>query len=439
MKNARKQRNFSWLPGIALIVVCVSCDFRRSDGPRGSVPAEAEGRVIRMLLVGDPFAIAMSRSREEIEKQLGGKVELEIVGYNDGRRLTLLNARDEVSRFDLVAFDVVWLGEYHVNGILKDLSGRLSVDRGAFLDTAFSAAEMNGALYGLPIQPHPELLWVRRDLLEASGLPPPVTTEDVLALARRMHDPERQRYGVAWNAQRGQPLGQTMAHFFAAFGVPLLSEEGRPAFHSEAGLEAARFAKALVEFSPPDIYSMAWDQRTNRFASGQVAMTYGWAARAYVVEEEPYSAVRGQVIYLPAPHAFGRGPVTPLGVWAIGVPSNVQSVPRSVQALEALFHSDVQETLVRRGNATPGIRSLAEHPELREQFPVLATIAELDANGQLRIEVRPRVPEWDALCEILGTEFHDMLLGKLSVEEAMNRAYTAAVALFEHGAGSESE
>lgn len=429
MNHLRIQQNYVGILALILLGMVSGCDFRRGETGRGVDGAAEEGRVIRMLLVGDPFAMAIARSRAEIEEHLGVPVELEIVGYNDGRRLTLLNARDAVSRFDLVAFDVVWLGEYHVKGVLQDLSGHLSLSREDFLENAFAASEMAGALYGLPIQPHAELLWVRRDLLEASGMPPPVTTADLLAVAEKMHDPARQRFGVAWNAQRGQPLGQTMAHFFAAFGASLLDEEGQPAFHSEAGLEAARFAQRLIAFSPPDIYSMAWDQRTSRFASGQVAMTYGWGARAYMAEEDPYSAVQGNVAYLPAPHVPGGEPVTPLGVWALGVPANVASVRRSVQALETLFRSDLQEKLVHRGNASPGLRAMVTHPDLQKRFPVLTTLSRLDDAGQLRVEIRPRVPEWDALCEILGTEFHDMLLGKRSAEEALARAHEAAALL----------
>jgi multiple sugar transport system substrate-binding protein len=436
MKIAQFKFRWRWV----ILMVCLTagsgCDFRRDS--RANIRESEADRVFRILLVGDPFAIAVSRGRAEIERHLGMPVELEIVGYSDGRKLTLLNARDAVSRFDLVAFDVVWLGEYHANRILKDLSGRLNIDREAFLENALEACEKNGALYGLPIQPHSELLWVRTDLLEATGMEPPVTTEDLLAFARRVHDPSRQMYGLAWNAQRGQPLGQTMAHLFAAFGAELLDENGRPAFYSEKGLEAARFVKSLIEVSPPDIYSMAWDQRTTRFASGQVAMTYGWGARAFMAEDEPYSVVRGKVMYLPAPHAPGREPVTPLGVWAMGIPSNVASFERSAGGLEILFSPEVQELLVNKGNSSPGLRALASNPALQERFPVLATMAELDRLDQLRMEMRPRIPEWDALCGILGTAFHDMILGKVSAEEAMDRSFTEAVSLFNEASARSS-
>lgn len=439
MKRRQKQTWCGVIMVFLWVLGAVSCDFRRDSVGSAAGKIQQGDRPFRILLVGDPFAMAITRGRSEIEARLGVPVELEVVGYNDGRRLTLLNARDAVSQFDLVAFDVVWLGEYHAKGILKDLSGRLSMDREVFLQNAVSACEMDGALYGLPIQPHAELLWIREDLLEALNLEVPVTTEALLAFARSVHDPARQQYGIAWNAQRGQPLGQTMAHFFAAFGAPLLDEAGRPAFHTERGLEAARYAKALLEVSPPDIHSMAWDQRTARFASGQVAMTYGWGARAYMAEEEPYSRVRGKVLYEAAPHAPGREAVTPLGVWAMGIPANVVSEARSLRALEILFERDLQEVLVHKGNTTPGLRVLAADPGLQTLFPVLTTMARLDEQNQLRAEIRPRVPEWDALCGILGTTFHDMLLGVLSAEAALEQAYDQAVRLFETAAGSETE
>lgn len=418
--------------GVMVLLVLAGC----GRGPEGSgLEVAGEEAGIRMLLVGDPFAMAMTRMRGELEAALGERIELEIVGYNDVRRLTLLNARDRVSNYDLVAFDVVWLGEYVRQGVLYNFRERVPLPREAFLTEALEACELGGGLYGLPIQPHAELLWVREDWLEEAGMELPVTTEDVLAVARALHDPARQRYGVAWNAQRGQPLGQTMAHLFAAFGAELVDGTGRPGFRNERGLAAARYAMALLAVSPPDIHSMAWDQRTGRFASGQVAMTYGWGARAYMAEEEAYSLVKGKVAYLPAPHAPGVEAVTPLGVWALGIPANVRSVERSLAVLEGLFDVEVQRQLSLKGNAMPGLRVLARDPGLQERYRVLRTMSVLDEAGAMRVEVRPRIPEWDGLCEILGTVFHDMLLGGLSPEAALDGAFEKAEALLAGGEG----
>lgn len=400
---------------------------RRGSGPRET--AQEADSTLHVLLVGDPFALALEKIRPQLEKQLGRDIRLEIVGYNDGRRLALLNARDQRSAYDLIALDIVWLGEYQREGMLLDLTDAFGADRERFLQAPWEASSMDGRIYALPIQPHAELLWVRTDLLSENGKPIPRTTEEVLATARALHRPEAQQYGIAWNAQRGQPLGQTMAHFFAAFGQPILDDQGRPAFRTERGLAAARYAKALMEVSPPDILNMAWDQRTSRFASGQAAMTYGWAARAYMTEDHPASRVRGLVAYAGAPHAPGVNPVTPVGVWSLGIPANVASRRRSEALLRILMSDEIQEALMLAGNTTPPLLSTMMAPGVLERFPALAAIHDLDQRGELDFSMRPRIPEWDSLSEILGTSFHEMLSGRLSAEEALDLAYRRALEL----------
>jgi len=417
------------IPGNTLLFGLLLLWTACGKGPDPTDSATALSAELSVLLVGDPFALALEKLRPRLEEMLGQPVRLEIVGYNDGRRLTLLNAQDEVSAYDLVALDIVWLGEYARKGVLLDITRDFAAIRDRFFSTALEASTLNGRLLAMPIQPHPELLWVRLDLLAEIGRDIPKTTEEVLETARMLHAPAQQRYGIAWNAQRGQPLGQSMAHFFAAFGQPLLDGDGRPAFNTPRGLAAARYALALREVSPPDILNMAWDQRTSRFAAGQASMTYGWGARAYMAEDHPASRVRGQVVYTAAPHGPETAPVTPFGVWSLGIPANVSSPRRSLQLLNFLLSEEIQRELLKLGHGTPPLPSLARDPSLKPAFPVLNVMYDLDAAGELSFQMRPRIPEWDALCELLGTEFHDMLQGLRSPEETLGRVHSSALQL----------
>ncbi len=431
MKTCRCVNFFSTI--IALVLICGvlwlgGCGRRQAEADES--PASAAP--FRILMVADPVALAFEKALPEIEKELGLEISLESVGYNDGRRLALMNTRDRVSRYDLIAFDVVWLGEYLEMNVLSDLSGAFSEEwLAGFLAEPLRGSMMDARLYGLPIQPHGEHLWVRQDLLTEHGLAFPQTTDAVLAVAAVLHDPGAGRYGIAWNAQRGQPLGQTMAHFFAAFGQPLLDETGMPAFQTERGLKAAEYALALKAYSPPDILNMAWDLRTSRFAAGGVAMTYGWGARAHMTEDHSASRVRGLVTYGPAPHAPDSSPVTPLGVWSMGVPANARSRSHSVQVLSRILQPDIQRWLVEAGNCSPPLSDLVADPNIQQKFPVLQTVQRLNEAEQFDMRMRPRIPQWADLCEILGTEFHEMLAGRLTAEEALHRAEAAARKLFE--------
>ncbi len=405
---------------LVLLIASLFFGCGRQD-PQGSENTEEE-RPLNMLLVGDPFALALKKCLPELEERSGLNLDIEIVGYNDVRRMSLQNRQDRVSRYDLVSFDIVWMGEYEQQSLLLPLEEKIQLDQLQLLKGSLSPCSRSHHCFGLPIQPHSELLWVRQDLLDAHGLRAPRNTDELLAVAKQLHNPEEQLYGINWNAQRGQPLGQSMAHFFASFGQPLLNEQGKAAFNTEKGLAAARYALALCEVSPPDIYNIAWAQRTRRFASGRAAMTYGWGGRASVAEEDPSSVVAGKVLYLPPPHAPDAEPVTPLGVWALGIPANAPNPEASVKLLEAIYSPEFQKILTLAGNAGPPRLDTLKDPELQQKLPVFALMASTELQAQLSAEMRPPIPEWNGICQTLGTVFHEMLLGALTPEQALAEA-----------------
>ena len=181
----------------------------------------------------------------------------------------------KASRYDIVAVDLPWIGEFAERGVLLPLDSIMDVGR---LDTTdfhpmgWRAAHWAGRPYGAPSQTTPELLFYRRDLFAEAGLEPPRTTDDVLAAARYFHRPARGRYGIAWNAARGTPLGHTFIMACADFGQPVMNlrraefgfdpdppavESLRATIDTPLGLEAAEYLRALLAYSPPDILSMA--------------------------------------------------------------------------------------------------------------------------------------------------------------------------------------
>lgn len=414
----------------ALIIGCAEPGDQRLD--RASILG---GETVRLLIVGDPFAHALRELSDELGRQAGGALTIEVVSYDELRDLTLRNAADLQSAYDIVSFDLLWVGEYGTDGVLLPLDELLAatpeLDAADFLPSAYRGSTFQGRQLGLPIQPHPELLWYRSDRLQQAGLAAPQTTDELLAVARALNRPEQGQYGLCWNGQRGEPLGQQMAHFYAAFGQPLLDEDGRPTLDTSLGVAAARYAQALLAVSPPDLLSMAWDQRSRRFAAGGCMMTYEWAARTPMVEDDPTSQVRGLVGYAPAPHAPGAPPVTPIGAWSLGIPANIG--PRRELAwhfLSWLSSAGAQRQLALHGNAGMPRVSLLSDPELAARYPAYRVVARPEVAAQLGDWMRPAVPEWPELSRILGTVFHDMLRGELTPEQAAAAAQRRAEALF---------
>jgi len=419
---------------VLMLVIGVYALKKESLTPAQAPPQrDFNGKTFHLLVVGDPFANALKLASGELGKRSGARIQIEVAGYNDVRRLILQNARDSRSDYDVISFDVVWMGEFAKAKVLAPLR----MDRAPalqaedFLPLAMQQSHAGPDQLGLPIQPHPELLWLRKDLLAQAGLSAPVTTDDLLKVAKALMRPKEGLYGLCWNGQRGQALGQQMAHFYGAFGQPLLDAAGHPTLDTPRALAAARFAMALLAVSPPDVLAMAWDQRTRSFAKGVCAMTYEWAARSYLAEKDPASVVAGKVAYWPAPHATGEATATPLGTWSLGVPSNLGV--RHDDAEQFLFwlsEPAQQRLLAQAGNGGMPRMSLLNDKQLIGIYPAFPVVARLSQANALADSMRPAVPQWAALAEMLGTVFHDMLSGHLTPQAATALAQTRALQLF---------
>lgn len=436
--NIRIGMRWPWLLGscLALLLAVIVLGAWWLRGRPAAPPPVAPPAPLQVLLVGDPFAPILEREAPALLAPQGLMARFERAGYDAIRQSILAEQRAPSGQVDIVAFDVVWTAELAERGALlplDELCARDRIDLDAYLPPALDAARWQGRLYGLPIQPHAELLWARRDLLAAAGLALPRTPDELLAAARALHRPEAGIHGIVWNAQRGSALGQTMAHLYAAFGQPLLDARGRPSLDGPRAIEAVRFARELVAVSPPDILTTAWDQRRRRFIAGQAALTYEWGARMGEGLASPECRVRGLVLCAPPPVAPGVRAVAPFGTWCLGILAVVPEARRAQawQGLRAVCTPAAARRLAEAGNAGVSVRELLQDPRWAEAhgglFPVMRAL--LDA-GAFDPAVRPATPQWDELCHLMGEVYHEVLRGQLTPEAAIAEAQRRALALW---------
>src|SRR5262249_37895389 len=140
------------------------------------------------------------------------------------------NAEKPRSDYDIVAVDMPWVGDYAARNILlplTELIERGRVNLSDFHPASWQGANVGGVQYGIPIQTMPELLFYRTDLIDQYRPKPPQTTAELLAAARDLTSPVRDRYGIAWCGQRGTPIAHSFVQFMGAFG--------RPPFHLRRG------------------------------------------------------------------------------------------------------------------------------------------------------------------------------------------------------------
>jgi multiple sugar transport system substrate-binding protein len=401
---------------------------------------------LRVLAHADPTFMVMDNLKRQFEQVIGAKIQLRALSIDKLREEALRNAERKASRYDIVATDLPWIGEFAERGVLLPLDSVMDVGR---LDTTdfhpmgWRAAHWAGRPYGAPSQTTPELLFYRRDLFAEAGLEPPRTTDDVLAAARYFHRPARARYGIAWNAARGTPLGHTFIMACADFGQPVMNlkpaELGfdpdppaagilRATIDTPMGLEAAGYLRALLDYSPPDILSMGWYERIRPYAAGRVAMAYSFTALAPFVELDPSSPANGQTGYLPHPSRPGGRPIATVGGYVLGVPANLPPERRcdAVEALVAFTSREAQKLFVLNGCRTSPRYSVGADPEVRRLSPIFEAVDAMSSRDELQFWPRPPAPQIAEMIQICGEEMHAMLRGVCSPREALRKAQARA-------------
>lgn len=401
---------------------------------------------LRVLVHGDPTFMVMHGLKRQFEQVVGCSIQQRAFSIDRLHEEAVKNAHRSTSRYDLIALDLPWLGEFADNGYLLPLDDVLDVERlqpSDFHTAGWQAAHWGGRPYGVPSQTTPELLFYRKDLLAQAGLEPPHTTDALLKAASTLHDPTQGRYGIAWNAARGTALGHTFMMTCADFGQPILdlpkqaggydasrlAEDGyRPVIYSKGGLEAAEYLMALLQFSPPDILSMSWYERVRPFASGKVAMAYGYTLLAPYFEQNPGCAAHGKVGFLPHPSGPNALNIAPVGGYLLGIPANIapDRLEAAVEALIVFTSPEAQKLYVEHGSRTNPRYSVGADPEVRRLSPIFEAVDAMSWRDELQFWPRPPIPEINDIFRICGEECHDMLRGiktpKAALQAAQDRA-----------------
>jgi multiple sugar transport system substrate-binding protein len=404
---------------------------------------------VRVLVHGDPTFMVMDSLKRQFEQVVGTEIHQRAFSIDRLREEALKNAERSQSRYDIVAVDLPWIGEFAEKGVLIPLDTIMDVarlDPADFHTAGWAAAHWNGRPYGVPAQTTPELLFYRRDLFAEAGLEPPASADALLDAARALHAPQHGQYGIAWNAARGTALGHTFLMALADFGQPVLdlppvaggfdtsrlAEGGyRVTLDTPAGLAAAEFMLELLRYSPPDILSMSWYERVRPYAFGNVAMAYGYTLLAPYFELDPASPAAGKTGYLPHPPGAGCGAVAPVGGYVLGIPANLppERLSAAIEALIVFTSPQAQKMYVENGSRTNPRYSVGADPEVRRTSTIFEAVDEMSWRDELQFWPRPPVPEICDLIRICGEEFHDMLRGILSPREALARAQARADAL----------
>jgi hypothetical protein len=111
---------------------------------------------LRILVHGDPTFMVMSNLKRQFEQVVGTKISQRAFSIDRLHEEILRNAERKVSRYDIVAIDLPWIGEFVEKNILLPLEEVLDVERldpADFHTAGWRAAHWAGKPYAVPLPP----------------------------------------------------------------------------------------------------------------------------------------------------------------------------------------------------------------------------------------------------------------------------------------------
>jgi multiple sugar transport system substrate-binding protein len=298
------------------------------------------------------------------------------------------------SGFDILGLDVIWTGEFAVNGwveSLEDIRGDLE---GVVLEPTLDSATYDGELWAAPFNTNAGFLYYRSDLVDE----PPTTWDELAQMAKEIG----QREGIGGYVGQGSQYEGMVVNYLELLwgaGGSLVNDAGDAAVLTES--DAAAQALEFMQTSrtdgvfAPGYNTMLEEEGRFTFQSGKAVFMRNWPY-AYALmsgeDEENPSQVAGKFDIAPIPTFSGEGTVSALGGFNLAV-SAYSKKKQLAKEFVAWIATDPDAQRLLAENTTPPVR-IDTYDELQDD-PVMALLSEVLPQSK----PRPPVPEYNFLSQ----------------------------------------
>jgi multiple sugar transport system substrate-binding protein len=327
---------------------------------------------------------------------------------------TAFMAKDD--SYDLAYVDVAWLPKFAAQGWLRPLDDLLPPEKAAeFLPGDVEGSRYQGKLYRVPIQSDGGMLYYRKDLLEAKGIPVPRTWEELAKASLALQTP--QRVGFVFQGKQYEGLVCAFLEVVWGFGGDLIDANGRVLIdspRSEAALQAMVDGIYGRKFIPQAVLTYQEEEARNVFQEGRAVFMRNWPYAWNLMQKEG-SPVRGKVGIVPMVAGPGGKGAATLGGWGFSISAFSRHPAEAFKLAEFFASSESQKLAFMQGGILPTRKSLYADPDVLRAAPHMKDLGRILAGAR----PRPVHPRWPRMSDAL----------QMHVSAALSRQETPAEAL----------
>lgn len=406
------------------------------------------GRAAAQLLPGKPFAgttvnillpqASQFRAHEkrlaDFEEKTGIKAVYTYVPYGQVRDKITTEAVAGSSAFDVVCYQDSWGPSLSL--YLEPIDAMLSrdgIDMNSYPQAYRQGSQIDGKTFGLPIRGHPQMLFYRKDLLEAAGVQPPTTWDEVVSVA----DAVQKQSGVPGLAMYyGKGNGQQNLFLWLNYlwgkGSDIFSEDySQTRFTEDAGMEATQQYLDLLlkhKVAAPGSVQFTEGDAVNSVAQGNSAMVMVWWWVYSVLTGDKSTLKAEQVGFAPMPKYADGKPVS----YALSLPFAVSALSKQKDAawefLKWVSRPELEQACAIDKSDPDTADIVVTHtasfldPKVNEANFGLHKVAAQSLEGS---RILPQLKEWPQIATVLEDKMSQLATGSQPVKEGLEEAAQA--------------
>ncbi|MEV4380720.1 sugar ABC transporter substrate-binding protein [Streptosporangium sp. NPDC049644] len=425
----------------ALGLTITACGSTASEvSADGGGLGTAENPVSIRVIANDAFAKQwQDQLVPEFNKKYPNiKVSVDGVPYNDQLPKTMLELTGPTPTYDVVLGDDSWIPQLAKTGGLMDLKADVSkwtdagYDWDDFNPTPLAAGQWDGKQYTVPVRSNLLLMFYNKKLYKKAGVQEPTaetTWEQYFADAKKLvQDTDGDGKVDAWATGTyftKDPLTPTIWQtVLNSNGVALLDDDLKVAFGNEAGVKALQTHVDLLKYAPPGASTYQFNEPLEAFRQGRTATMFMWGSvyKGTAVDEAS-TTLKPEDVGLTTLPAGSAGPGAHRGIWSAGIAKKTRHPAAAWTWLQWVTSKEGEQFTGSAFGTFPARNStLNGTPAAEWAAPVYEALKAGYAAVEKNKMWRPRLPEADAVQQILALQTSRAMSGQATAEQAVDEA-----------------
>jgi multiple sugar transport system substrate-binding protein len=299
--------------------------------------------------------------------------------------VSILAAKDP--SVDVFALDIPFVPEFASAQWLTPLDDM--VDRAELTKTFFKGplqgAIYRGTLWAVPWYNNAAVLFYRKDLLDAAGVKPPTTYDELVQVVTKLKTPDMEA-GFTWQGFQYEGAAVDFFEYLWGHGGDFFNDQGEVVVDRAPGLKALQFMVDLIhtyKITPIAVTTWKEAEARNVFVQGKAVCERGWIGD-YTIANSAGSKIIGKVGITPLPAASGRKGQSVLGTWNLAISAFSKHKKEAAEFIKFMTSFEAMKIDYQKAGRIPPRQGVFDDADIRAQYPYI------DALKPVFEQARPR-------------------------------------------------